>query len=405
MTHTVGQPRHDAPPNGHDTPVQEPAETRSRRTAAVPLRRLLGLATLTPAQAVHIAVEMLTALQPESESYGAFDTDDVLVDEDGSIRLVEHEFTPGTASAAGEVAQRLAGNADRPAAHRRPAYATLLSALKQAAADLSRGDLAAPLAELRRELEASGVDRARLQHELAALVSVPLVRVGAEPTAPATPKVEAPARPNVIVDPATVEPETESAPSIDMPVPPTSVVRRLPPRPLIVLVAVVVVALVALVAALLNNSDGGPTNANTTDQPVNSSHASSTPPPAARNTGPRAVPQLAPRSAGPISKVTFDPAGHCHADAACTATVRIWLRPPGLTSLKWHAALVDRCTGKIRTIDNGSMIAEQGWRSAYTTVRLHLPQKSSMAVLAVVDSPISAASRPVLVPSGGGSCG
>jgi hypothetical protein len=34
-----------------------------------------------------------------------------------------------------------------------------------------------------------------------------------------------------------------------------------------------------------------------------------------------------------------------------------------------------------------------------------LPQRASMAVLAVVDHPVSAASRPVLVPAGGGSCG
>jgi hypothetical protein len=76
-----------------------------------------------------------------------------------------------------------------------------------------------------------------------------------------------------------------------------------------------------------------------------------------------------------------------------------------LSSLTWHAAAVNRCTGKVSTIDRGSMIAEPGWRSAYVTVRLRLPQQRSTAVLAVVDTPVSAASRPLLVPAGGGSCG
>jgi hypothetical protein len=85
-------------------------------------------------------------------------------------------------------------------------------------------------------------------------------------------------------------------------------------------------------------------------------------------------------------------------------TVRVWLRPPGLTSLTWHAALVDRCTGAIGRVGSGSMIAEPGWRSPYATIRVHLPRKSSMAVLAIVDRPASAASRPLLVPAGGGTC-
>jgi hypothetical protein len=400
MTNAVGQPRPDAPPDGHNTTGQQPLrDPPVRRAAAVSLRRLLGLATLTPPQAAHIAVEVLTALQPESASYGAFDTDGVLIDEDGAIRLVEHDFTPGTAAAAGQVVGQLAHNADRPAARRRPAYSSLLTALKQAAVDLAAGDLVAPLAELRRELEAAGADPERLGHELAALVAVPLVRVGAEPTTP-------PTGPFVIVDPAAAEAETDGSPDIDLPVPPASEVRRPPSRSLIVLVAAVVIALVALLTALLTRSSGGvPAQAQATGEPTVSSHSPSTQPPAAKHNGPGAVPHLAPSAAGPIAKVTLDPAGTCKAGSTCTATVRMWLRPPGLSSLAWHAALVDRCTGKVHRIESGSMIAEPGWRSAYATVRLRLPQRASMAVFAVVDHPVSAASRPVLVPAGGGSCG
>jgi hypothetical protein len=102
--------------------------------------------------------------------------------------------------------------------------------------------------------------------------------------------------------------------------------------------------------------------------------------------------------------VTLDANGHCSPGRYCTVTVRVWLRPPGLSSLIWRATVVDRCTGGIRTLDRGSMIAEPGWRSAYTTVRLHLPHKRSIAVLAVVDSPVSVSSKPLVAPAGGGNC-
>jgi hypothetical protein len=113
----------------------------------------------------------------------------------------------------------------------------------------------------------------------------------------------------------------------------------------------------------------------------------------------------APLAAGPIARVTLTPAAACTPGAMCALTVQMWLRPPGLAQLSWHAVLVDRCTGRTRTLDSGSMVAEPGWQAPYTTVHLRLPRHSAMALLAVVDSPVSAASRPLYVPAGGGSCG
>lgn len=352
-------------------------------------------------------VEVLTLLEPESESYGAFNADDVLVDENGSIRIATHPFTPGTATAAAELARRLARNADRPAARNRPVQAALLTALAQCAAGLAAGDLAAPLTELRRELDAAGADRERLTGELAALVAVPLVRVAAEPVAQPT---SDPAPPVVtVVEPLPEEAATEFAavPVLDRPPPLAPAgARQLPPRTVIVAIVVAVVALVAVLFAVLNGNSGTPKPRTSPPPVVHHGHANSPSPsvPAAANS-PRPVHRPAPLAAGPISRVTLTPTGSCTAGAACAVTVKAWLRPPGLSQLTWHATLVDRCTGSTRPLESGAMMAEPGWHAPYTTVNLQLPQKSSMALLAVVDSPVSVSSRPLYVPAGGGSCG
>jgi hypothetical protein len=367
------------------------------------------LATLTPPQATHIAVEVLGSLgslQDESGSYGAFNAEDVLIGADGTLRLAERngDFTPGTASAAAVLVDQLARNADRPAAHRRPQNAALLAALARCAAELPDGDLAAPLAELRRELNATRADRDHLKRELAALVGVPLVRVGADVPAasPVSAPAEAPAMPIVIADqlPEQAADLPPSPPDIEQP---PVLGRRVPRGRLIAIVVIAVVALAAVISAIaLNQSGGHPAAANTPAS--GSSHPAAPTKPAAPPAGHRSIPTLAPRAAGPISAVTLKPLGTCKAGAVCAVNVRIHLRPPSLSALSWRAALVNRCTGKIHTINHGSMIAGPGWQSAYATVRLHLPHKPSMAVLAVVDTPVHAASRPLLVPAGGGTC-
>lgn len=412
MSHTVGQPRNDARPEEPTSAQQRdlgPPASNGGRPGAVPLRRLLGLATLTPPQATHVAVEVLGSLQDESGSYGAFDADDVLIGADGTLRLAERngDFTPGTAGATARLIDQLARNADRPAAHRRPQNAGLLAALTRCAAELPGGDLETPLAELRRELDATRVDREHLRRELVALVGVPLVRAGADPGA-APPVVAAPteaaAMPVVIADPLPKQAADlpPSPPDIERPL---VLGRRVPRGRLIAIVVIVVVALAALITAIaLHQSRGHPANATNTHSPVTRPHTANPHKHGTPAAGPRPIPTLARRAAGPISAVTLTPHGTCKPGAVCAVTVRIHLRPPSLSALTWRAALVNRCTGKIHTIDHGSMIAEPGWRSAYTTVHLRLPHNGSMAVLAVVGSPVHAASRPLLVPAGGGSC-
>jgi hypothetical protein len=186
MTHLVGQEPHDASDDRRRAQVRAAAPrpgAPADRSAAVSLRRLLGVATLTALQAAHIAAAVLGSLDSDEGPYGAFDAGDVLIEVDGRVRLAprDGEFTPGTARAAGELVGKLARNSDRPAAYRRPEDTEMLAALRRCAGELERGNIAAPLAELHQELQATGADPERLAGELAALVAVPFVRVGVTP--------------------------------------------------------------------------------------------------------------------------------------------------------------------------------------------------------------------------------
>src|SRR5919201_3163688 len=157
-----------------------------------------------------------------------------------------HRTQPSRATAAAELVDQLARNADRPAAHRRPENAALLTALTRCAAQLSGGDLEASLAELRRELDATGADRGQLTGELAALVAVPLVRAGAEPTAAEPGEPAAP--------PAAPVVNAEPLPSAEADLPPsppdavaTLVLGRPMPSPRVIVPVVIgVVAVAAL---------------------------------------------------------------------------------------------------------------------------------------------------------------
>jgi hypothetical protein len=405
------------PPNGHPVPGQQRSTSPGplpARSAAVPLRRLLGLATLTPAQAAHVAVLVLGSLDADQPGYGPFDAGDVLVDEDGSVRLVDRDTAvqPGTARAASALVDQLARNADRPAAHRRPANASLLAALASCATQLLDGDLEAPRIQLAQALETAGVDRAVLSRELAALVAVPLIRVGAEP---GNPLADVEAIPEGVVDPSpppqpalpqNTLPQNTALPPVLPPRRGTQVMnRRITPGQLIAAAVGAVLVVAGIVAAIvLTRPSSHPARA-ATRPPSPTSHAATPSTHPSARPGPRAVPTLAPAAVGPISAVTVRPAGgSCSAGRSCAATVTIHLRPPSLSQLSWHAAVVDRCTGAVTTVDRGSMIAEPGWTSIYATVALPLPKKSSMALVAVVDSPVAAASKPLLVPAGGGSC-
>jgi hypothetical protein len=392
MAHIDGRTAHDthpaaAPLNGTDA-RNAPVPTADR-AQTVTLQRLLGLATLTPPQAVHIAGEVLGRLDG-STGNGA-DTDAVAVGEDGSVRLLAGR-TRGDLDVTAELVDQLTRNADRPVARRNPASARLLAALTRSAAALRDGDLVAARAALVPSARTAGLDEQQARKELAALVAIPL-----RPTA-AVRRLE-------IAEPKRVP--TEPRPVRAAPQPPrrpTRSRRRLITTIVIVALAVVgVVSTIALVQPGGSGSNNGPTTSPTTP-PNGGSHASqhrSAPGPNHRRT----IPTLAPAQARAISKVTLTPVARCRGGAACAVTVRVWLRPPWLSGFHWHAAVVNRCTHSVRQIAAGTMIARPGWRSAYNTVQFRLPNRPRLALIAVVDRPVSAASRALLVTTGPRGCG
>jgi hypothetical protein len=398
MTNTVGHPGHEVLANGHRP---SDGEQREIPRDGVPLRRLLGLATLTPAQAAYVADEVLNALASRP-GYGPLDASDVIINPDGAVRLAPRDraSTADAGPAAAALLEEIAHNADRPAAHRRPAGSALLAAVTRGAAQLAAGDDLRPAAELREAMDAAGATRAELAGQLAALVAVPLVRV---------PDVAA----DVGSGPGRLAPRSNGSTGrhATVPPPPPGPVIRPPVGPpgprrrvAAAAVAVAVLAVAGAIAAFVVPRTG---DRDRPAAPVHSAAPSITArPPAATGNAPtpRAVPELAPAAAGPIAAVRLHPTRPCRPGATCEVTVRIRLRPPSLSALTWHATAFDRCTGTRHRIDRGSMIAEPGWRSVYATVRMPLPRADSLAVVAVVDTPVSVASRPMLVPARGGSC-
>lgn len=398
MAHTDGRTTHDIPaalpPLGADTNgVPHAADP----PATVTLRRLIGLATLTPPQAVHIASEILGLLDSSTGLVGA-DTDSISVGANGAVRLSSGQ--PGRdAAATADVVDQLTRNADRPVARRNPASAALLTALARCAAALREGDLVAARAALVPATRAGGLDEQQARRELAALVTV-AVRPTVALRSPAITE-----RPRVRPEPRPAQQAAPSTPRTAQPSPHATRARR---RVIttIVIAALAVVGVISTIA--LVRPGGSSPNGGTSAPPTSSTHTGAN---AGRHrsspagTHRHAIPTLAPAAARGISRVTLTPAARCRRGTSCVLTVRVWLRPPWLTAFHWHAAAVNRCTGHVRRIGSGSMIAGPGWRSAYATVRLRVPDKPRVALLAVVDRPVAAASRPLLVTTGTRGCG
>jgi hypothetical protein len=182
---------------------------------------------------------------------------------------------------------------------------------------------------------------------------------------------------------------------------------RRPPSPLqrarwIVAAAVVLTVLAAGAAwALTRSTQGGKPAAAATTPPPAPSHTS-TPPPSPHT---RTIPALAPPTAGFVARVTQEPQGSCQASAACAITVKIYVQQlTEMATMNWSFVVIDRCTGERTPVPGGTMIAQPWWQKAYDTRTVQLPPGRAIAVVALVETPVRAASAPLLVPDGSASC-
>lgn len=383
----------------------------SEYVPGVPLSRLLGAATLTPVQAVYVALRLLqglAALHEHGLAHGRLSATNVLVGLDGEPRLTDWALVSlaqaravadtveeDLAHAAGLMAS-LARNVDRPAIRYHDGYHDLMDQLQH----LGRGEGLSSAAEAAEHLDRSlltllgdATGTAGPQSELAALVALLAQR-----SAPQH-HVEIP------------EPRGPVAVPTLLPSGPLSEVDWHRTRGSWVRVVGVVVALTVLVLGgyagvrgLVDRLSGGtasPTDQPTATKPVNPSPGTQ----AGRSSTPRAVPALAPPQAGEVSGVTVSPVGACSAGRSCLLRITVRMTPASQArAVGLQVSVVNRCTGVVHSSLMGTITAQPGWTSVFVTRAVRIPRIASAGVVAATTTPARAASPPLLVPAGGGSC-
>jgi tRNA A-37 threonylcarbamoyl transferase component Bud32 len=365
----------------------------SEPTTGATVSRILTRATLTPAQAAHIASGLLAGLamlHRAGISHGRLHAGNVLVDDSGRVRLTDWAVsslmdTEASArqdvAAARELIGELARNAGRPSAHTRkdgPQRETL-EQLSETASTLTAETLASATEQLRQPPDA--------QAEVGALVSAVVGQHREAPPRPVPPPEPVPvsSSPLAVPDGLLVRPA-----------------RRLPLRWIAVAAAAVAVVVAIGIAVV---SRGGTGHGTARAFAATPSHSTA---PARSSVAPRPrapQPVVAPRSAGFVSRVTAIAEAACQPGSECPVTVRVYVRGlADIATMTWSYLLVDRCTGTRTRVDGGTMIAQPWWQSAYDTRSIALPATRSLAIVGVVDSPVRAASAPLLVPAGSPAC-
>jgi hypothetical protein len=341
------------------------------------VQRLLTLATLSAPQAAYIAARTLAGLatlHAAGRAHGRLCAGNVLVDRDGSVQLSDWALgTDATPSddlaAARKFIASLVRNADRPAARR----GELLHRLESlGAAPITDAAAAAG------DLEGALGDPATVADELGILV-------GASNRPPGGVVAAAPLPPRL---PHDRRPLTRGP-----------VQRRW------LVAAGTVLVLAAAGAGVLAVSQHRQEAAETPG-----ASRTSPPPPVARSparhsTAPAAPTAVAPRSAGFVNAVVLTPVDPCQPGASCPVRVTIKITAhDDVKHLTWGFVLVDPCTGTRTDVPGGSMIAQPSWQHIYTTTRVPLPQRRSVALVAMTTAPVRAASAPVSVPAGHAQC-
>lgn len=384
------------------------------------LGRLLGLITLTPAQAIYLAGELCARvgeLHAQGLVHGGLSADKVRLGDDGRLSLITRprpegaSGTPGPVEhdrstdvrAIGPLIAALLRNADRPAAHQRDADRARLGALQHAAA-LADHDAGA-VSEVAAALDPAGAqgDRHAAPADTARAELVRLVEAAHSPELPA------------LLDGAATR--ARPARRAARPVPGLRWHRpRRRSRTRLSVAAIVLLALAAVGALVKWGPLGSPFEGAVHHQArpatlaAPSKTASTAPartsaaaPPA--RPAPRPVPSLGPAAAGAVTGVTLRELAPCRAGAPCTLRVTIGMQNSAqLQHASWTLYALDRCTGARSPLASGPMIAEPGWTAIYDTRQVSVPASGSVALVAVTETPAGAASAPLLMPAGGGSC-
>ncbi len=390
----------------------------------VPFDRLLSVATLTPAQASLLAVQLLDAAHLRSQGNGHSPVGARL----GTVTLTptgDVDVSPAAAdegTPVTELLERLLQNARRLPGHPRPEQLVLLHRLEEAAKD----PLLDPGARAR-ELDGALADtlgpgaRQRLAGQLAALVDA-FAHV-----APGTPAdvdtLLAPRPVRATTAPAAV-PATSSAPGSSQPGPhraaparhaPGRAPRRAPRRSRTLLrrrtprrVALVVLVLAAVLAVsgyvvlrgpgvgfVESLGPGGDPTAPATTAPTTPSQQAAKQPRLRRA---QPVPTLAGRQAGPVTGVSVQKAASCKPGSLCPVRVTVHFRPASTTqSVSWKVGAARVCKRGITWSPPTTVTAQPGWTTVYADSSVRVPPGRSLALVALTSTPARAQSRPIPV--------
>ncbi|NDL56124.1 hypothetical protein [Phytoactinopolyspora mesophila] len=389
---------------------------------AVPLQRLLSVATLTPAQAALLARDLVGWL----DAYHRLDVNGVVVDT-RAVRLMgtgQVRFDPervntsaqSTAESAAAVVEQLVASAQQAGPRRQPAVARL-ARLGEHHSDVT--ELAHHVEEVSTELlDGGGPGRVRqVRRGLGALA------VASRGLDSAAAEQDHPIR--------TVQPAAPTVANRRLG-PPT---RRLPRRVMyhrrrrghkwkVFLIGLAIVMLVALgwwAAPRLWDElrDGWDELFGSSDPPPVQIDPVSPPPEADDDDedeatsngdngtdGPADVEPPEPDSAGAVNAVRVEATdGECAAGESCAVRVEVELEPAASArAVTWSFEVVDRCDDDSSTQSGVTVTAQAGWTEVWGLSQIEIPEGSALAVMAVTETPDRASSSPMLIPEGNGTC-
>ena len=108
----------------------------------------------------------------------------------------------------------------------------------------------------------------------------------------------------------------------------------------------------------------------------------------------------APLASGPIIAVDLRAMARCEPTVICPSRLQLRVRPePRPRRIDWDYQITDRCTGRSQLAPGGSITVDAGGTQATVVNAIALPVGRALALNAVVEAPMRAASPTLLVPA------
>lgn len=120
----------------------------------------------------------------------------------------------------------------------------------------------------------------------------------------------------------------------------------------------------------------------------------------------REVTPPAPPKADPVQAVTIESAeGPCEPEQACAVRVDVrFAASQAPLAIGWRLLVIDRCTGKVKRHEGLTLTAEPGWQQVYGISWPKLSKSKALAIVAVTRTPARAASEPLYLPGPAATC-